>query len=244
MNENDQDLATDTPAEADHHPLGASIKTYLITGLVILLPLALTITIFSFFFNLLTEPFVGIVRAVFGRYNLLDKGFLFLSAEDLQNYVSKLIIILFLFAFTVSLGYVTRWFFINYLIRFWDRILARIPIISSIYKTCQDIIHTIFRSSANSFKQVVMVPFPAAHTLSIALITNDKLPKIQKDGEEYTAVFVPTTPNPTSGFLVMYKKSDLIYLDMKVDEAMKFILSCGAVAPHFNKGIPVNVANK
>ena len=244
MGEEEKNFPEGTAPELIPHPTGGSIKSYLITGLVILLPLALTIAIFSFVFNLLTEPFVGIVRAVFGQYNLLHKGFLFLSAEDLQNYVSKLIIIIFLFAFTVSLGYVTRWFFINYLIRFWEKILARIPIISSIYKTSQDIINTIFRSTANSFKQVVMVPFPGEHTLSIALVTNDNLPRIEKEGEEYIAVFVPTTPNPTSGFLVMYKKSDLIYLDMKVDEAMKFILSCGAVAPQFNKGKFINVANK
>lgn len=244
MADDNQDYPTATSTELIPHPTGGTIKSYLITGMVILLPLALTLAIFTFVFNLLTEPFVGIVKSVFGQSNILEKGFLFLTAEDLQRYVSKLIILLFLFAFTVSLGYVTRWFFFNYLIRFWERILARIPIISTIYKTSQDIINTIFRSATNSFKQVVLVPFPGPQTLSIALVTNDKLPKIEKDGEDYIAVFVPTTPNPTTGFLVMYKKSQLIYLDMKVDEAMKFILSCGAVSPNINQGNPSDVANK
>lgn len=244
MDEPLPDTTADTQRKHWRHALGGSIKTYLITGLVILLPLALTVAIFSFVFNLLTEPFVGIVRALFGRYNLFEKGFLFLSAEDVQNYIGKLVILGLLFAFTVSLGYVTRWFFINYLIRFWEKVLARIPIISSIYRTSQDIINTIFRSSTNSFKQVVMVPFPSQQALSIGLVTNDKLPRQNNDLEELIAVFVPTTPNPTSGFLVMFRKSDLIYLDMKVDEAMKFILSCGAVAPVFSKGTTTNVAKK
>lgn len=232
---------TEPQAEQKHVHAGGSIKGYLITGLVILLPLALTIAIFSFVFNLLTEPFVGIVRAIFNKYNILDQGFLFLSAEDVQNYVSKIIILGLLFAFTVTLGYVTRWFFINYLIRFWERVLARIPIIRGIYKTCQDVINTLFRSSANSFKQVVMVPFPGAHTMSIGLVTNDRLPRLHTEDEERIAVFVPTTPNPTSGFLVMFKKKDVIYLDMKVDDSMKFILSCGAVAPQFKPGNIQNV---
>ena len=96
----------------------------------------------------------------------------------------------------------------------------------------------MFGSSSNSFKQVVMVPFPGEKTYSIGLVTRENLPglpKAQNPKETLVAVFVPTTPNPTSGFLMMYKQSDLVYLDMKVEDAFKYVISCGVIATPFNE---------
>lgn len=203
------------------------MKKYFITGLVILLPLALTLAIVIFLFNLLTQPFAGIVQSIFNHYNLFQNGFLFLKQEQVQLYISQLTILLFLFFFTVTLGIITRWFFIHYIIRFSEQLFQRIPFISSIYNASKDVIKTIFAGKNNSFKQVVMVRFPNAQTYSMGLVTREDLPVI--NGETLTAVFVPTTPNPTSGFLVMFKKSDLIYLNMKVEDAFKYIISCGVI---------------
>jgi uncharacterized membrane protein len=208
---------------------GIKIKAYFITGLVILLPLALTLAIVIFLFNSLTEPFVDIVKSILGHYNLLDSGFLFLSAAQVQKLFSQLIILLLLFFFTVSLGLIARWFFFHYIVRFWEKILAKIPFIRGVYKTCQDIIQTLFASSSNSFKQVVMVPFPSKDALAIGLLTNDNLVGLTSEKETYVAVFVPTTPNPTSGFLMMFKEEDLIYLDIKTEDAFKYIISCGVL---------------
>lgn len=213
---------------------GSKIKAYFITGMVILLPLALTLAIVIFLFNLLTEPFVGIVKSVLGHYNLLQSGFLFLSSDQIQKLFSQLIILVLLFFFTVSLGLVARWFFFHYLVRFWERMLAKIPFISSVYKTCQDIIQTLFASSSNSFKQVVMVPFPSPDTMAIGLVTNENIPAIDKEKEPLIAVFVPTTPNPTSGFLMMFREEDLVYLDMKVEDALKYVISCGVINTPLN----------
>jgi len=206
------------------------LKKYFITGLVILLPLALTLAIIAFFVNLLTEPFVGVVKSVLGYYDLIESNFLFLSADQVQKYVSQLIILAMLFFVTVGLGVLARWFLFHYIIKFWEYAIHRIPFISSVYKTCQDVIHTIFTSNTSSFKQVVLVPFPSEESLAIGLLTRDGLPALGKHSKPLVAVFVPTTPNPTSGFLMMFREEDLVYIDMKVEEALKYVISCGVIA--------------
>lgn len=212
------------------------MKKYLITGLVILLPLALTIILVTFIFNLLTTPFVGIVEGVLNYFGLFSSGFWIFSADEMKLAVSKFVILLFLFFFTVTLGALARWFLIRYLLKVWDFILHRIPFISTIYKISQDVIKTIFASDTNSFKQVVMVPFPHADSYSLGLVTRDDLPPLHNpSGAPLVAVFVPTTPNPTSGFLIAYEEKDLIYLDIKIEDAFKCILSCGVLLPAFNR---------
>lgn len=206
------------------------MKRYFITGLVFLLPLAVTLAVVMFILNFFTGPFVGIVQNIFHNYDLLDSGFLFLSAEQTQIFVARILVIILLFFFTVLLGMLTRWFFINYLIRLGDYILHRIPFVSSVYKTSQDIIRTVFAGSTNSFKKVVLVPFPNPASYCIGLVTQEQVFPLTKDQEKpYVAVFIPTTPNPTSGFLMMFDPDNVVYLDMSVEEAFKYIISCGVI---------------
>lgn len=211
------------------------LKKYFITGLVILLPLALTIAIVVFLFNFLTEPFAGIITAIFSHYHLFQNGIFFLSAVQVQQYISQFIALLFLFSFTVFLGFLARWFFIHYLVNIWEKLFHRIPLINTVYKTCNDVIKTIFTSKTKSFKQVVMVRFPNPETYSIGLVTRENLPSFNNPNEKLVAVFVPTTPNPTSGFLVIYSASELIYLDMKVEDAFKYVISCGVITAPFQE---------
>lgn len=210
------------------------MKKYFLTGLVILLPLALTIVVVSFIFNLLTDPFVGIFRGVLAHFDLLEKSFLFWTPEQLQNYASKLLILVLLFFITIGLGALARWFFFRYFLGLWNYILHRIPIVRTIYKTFQDAISTLFNTQTNSFKQVVMVPFPNPLSYTIGLVTRDNLPDIKNTGSKnLVAVFVPTAPNPTSGFLMIFKEEEIVYLDMKVEDAFKYIISCGVILTPF-----------
>lgn len=212
------------------------MKKYFITGLVILLPVTLTLLVVFYIFNLLTEPFLEITRSILDRSGLIEKNFLFLSAHQVQTVVSKILILAFLFLFTVLLGAIARWFFIYYLIRMWEYMIHRIPFVSPIYKACQDVIKTIFASKSSAFKQVVMVPFPNKETLTIGLLTREGLPGMEAVvGGESVVVFVPTTPNPTSGFLVVLKKSDVVPLEMKVEDALKYVISCGVVMVPFKR---------
>lgn len=218
------------------------MKKYFITGLVILLPLALTIAIIVFLINFLTEPFVGMVSSLVIKLGIANKSFLFLSPEQILQYSSKLLILITLFIATVILGMLARWFFINALLKLGDKILLRIPLVNTVYKTTQEIIKTLFASDKNSFKQVVMVPFPRSDIYVLGLIARESPPVCrEKVGEELISVLVPTTPNPTTGFLLMYRKEDLIFVDMKPEEAIKYIISCGMIVPPSSTPTPMPI---
>jgi uncharacterized membrane protein len=220
------------------------MKKFFITGLVILLPVALTLIIVAFIFNLLTNPLLSVVKGLFEYYHLFDKGFLFLSSSQVQNAVAKILILVGLIGFTIILGFIARWFFFNSLLRFADYIVKQIPLVRSIYKTSQDVIKTIFTSDNKSFKQVVLVKFPNADTYAVGLVTRESIPSFTNTSHsDMVAVFVPTTPNPTSGFLIFFKTEDLIYLDMKVEEAFKYVISCGTILPTF-QSMPIKREEK
>jgi uncharacterized membrane protein len=208
------------------------MKKFFITGLVILLPLAVTIAVVVFVVNFLTKPFIGFVSQFLSQTALKEIGFLFLSPEQVLIYGTKFTILIGLFLFTLILGLIARWFFFKTLIKLSDAIIHRIPLVNKVYKTTQEIIRTLFASDKNSFKQVVMAPFPDKSTYSLGLVSRDS-PKTCQDASNAAliSVFVPTTPNPTTGFLLMFKKEDLIFIDMKTEDAVKYIVSCGVIIP-------------
>ena len=208
------------------------MKKYFVTGLVILLPLVLTVAILAFVVNLLTKPFVGFVEGFLAKFNIINKGFLFLSPEQVIHYGSQILILIAIFFATVLIGMIARWFFLKTLIQYGDRLLHRIPVVNKIYKTTQEIIRTLFASDKKSFRQVVMVPFPHSNSYTLGLVSRES-PKICEQGVgcELFSVLIPTTPNPTTGFLIMCKKADLIFLDISVEDAIKYIVSCGVIIP-------------
>ena len=208
------------------------MKKYFITGLVILLPLVITIAVIVFLVNFFTKPFVGAVSSILSHFHFINKGFLFLNPEQAVRYVSQFLILIALFVVTIGLGMITRWLFINSIFRLCDKILHRVPIVNTVYKTTQEIIKTLFVSDKNSFKQVVMVPFPRPDIYVLGLISRESPACCSATvKEELISVLVPTTPNPTTGFLLMFKKEDLIYVDMKPEDAIKYIVSCGVIIP-------------
>lgn len=208
------------------------MKKYFITGLVILLPLTLTILIVAFVVNFLTKPFMGLVIKILSQTKIQQIHTHLLSSDQLIRYGSQIIILIALVLFTILLGIFARWFIFNALIRLSDKILHRIPLVNKVYKTTQEIVKTLFITDKNSFKQVVMVPFPRDGLYSLGLVSR-KSPDtcIEAAKKELISVFVPTTPNPTTGFLLLFKQEDLIYLDMKTEDAIKYIVSCGVIVP-------------
>jgi uncharacterized membrane protein len=209
------------------------MKKYFITGLVFLLPLVVTIAVLIFLVNLLTKPFIGVVSTMLTQFHIINKGFLFLTPEQVLRYSSQLVILIVLFFFTVLLGIITRWVVVHYFFRLGDRVLHRIPLVNTVYKTTQDIIKTLFVSDKNTFKQVVMVPFPRKDIYVLGLLVRESpgVCSSASGGDQLISVLVPTTPNPTTGFLLMVKKEDLIIVDMKPEEAIKYIVSCGVIIP-------------
>lgn len=204
------------------------MKRYFLTGLATLLPLAITIYVIEFLANLLTRPFLGVVIHI-----LRKLGFLEIVPLGVARFISQILILVVIFGFIILLGAIARWFFIKTLIWIGDGILRKIPFLNKVYKTTKDITEILFASQKKSFKQVVMVRFPHKRCYSLGLIASEAPDTIDKNtSEEFVSVFLPTTPNPTTGFLVLCPKSDLILLDMKADEAIKYVLSCGVIQPH------------
>lgn len=201
------------------------MKKYFISGLVILLPVTLTVWFLHFVVNLLTKPFVGLVLKIFPASALK-------LHPQLLKYGSQIIILVGLFLLTLILGFFARWFIFNALVKLSDKILHKIPLINKVYKTTQDLVKTIFVTDKNSFKQVVMVPFPYKGLYSIGFVSR-KAPDTCSEAinNQLYSVFIPTTPNPTTGFIILFKKEDLIFLEMKPEDGIKYIVSCGVIIP-------------
>lgn len=201
------------------------MKKHFITGLVILLPIAVTVALVFFIINFFTHPFVGVIE------QFLEKHAWYVKYYRPIHFALQIILIFVLFFFTVLLGFLARVVVFKSVLSLYDYILHRIPIIKTVYKTSQQVIKTIFGSTSQSFKQVVMVKFPSEGAYCIGLISSQAPSVCTKTlGSSLVTVFVPTTPNPTSGFLMMYREEEVIYLDMKVEDAFKYIISCGVIS--------------
>ena len=204
------------------------MRKYFITGLILLLPLALTLMILFFIINLLTRPFIGIVSQVMRHFGLFENGFLFLNTEQMQLIVGEIFILVVIFFSVVLLGVFTSWIFAHYVIRFGESVLNRIPFVRVIYKTFQDVTKTVFTNKTSAFKKVVLAPYPSKNSYTVGFITQENISSFDPT-QELVAVFIPTTPNPTSGFLMMFPPKDLVHLDMSIEDAFKYIVSCGVV---------------
>lgn len=200
------------------------IKKHLVTGFILLLPLVLTYWIISFLIDLLTDPFLDLTQQLLELMGFRKGGtFLFLPGEFVLSFLSKLLIIVFLLLAITFVGAVARYLFFRSFLKIGDTLLRKIPIISSVYKTSHELITTIF-SEHRAFTQVVLVPYPHASARAIGLLTRSE-PIL----DDRVSVFIPTTPNPTSGYLILFKKEDIQQTEMKVDEALRIIVSCGVL---------------
>ncbi|NGX54538.1 MAG: hypothetical protein KR126chlam2_00151 [Chlamydiae bacterium] len=201
------------------------MKKYFVTGLVILLPLAITLGIAVFIVNFLTRPFVGFIEQFLVIYPWYAKY------QGPIHFFLQIFLLIGLFLFTALLGFLARMIVFRSVLNLYDFIMHRIPIIKTVYKATQQVLKTIFGSSSRTFKQVVMVPFPVKGAYAIGLVSSPA-PKLCETtvNKKLISVFVPTTPNPTSGYLMMYQEEEVVYLDMKIEDAFKYIISCGVIS--------------
>jgi uncharacterized membrane protein len=118
----------------------------------------------------------------------------------------------------------------------WESLMHRIPVVRSIYSAAKNFAEMVFSDSSQSFKNVLLIQYPREGLYSLAFQTSTELGEVQgRTGEEVVCCFVPTTPNPTSGFIIIVPKKDITVLDMEVDEALKMIISLGVVIPTWRK---------
>ena len=194
------------------------MRKYFITGLLILVPLAITLWVLNLVIGTLDQSLL-LVPKRFRPDSLF--GF------DLPGLGTILtIVIVFL------TGLLTNNLVGNYVVRMWEKLLQRIPIVNSLYSSVKQVSDTLFSSSGNAFRKAVLIPYPHQNSWTIAFLTGvpggDVANHLVGD---YVSVYVPTTPNPTSGFFLMMKRSEVVELDMSVDAALKYIVSMGVVAP-------------
>ncbi len=202
------------------------MKRYLIAGLLVWLPLAVTIWVLQAVLGLLDGVFLWLLS---GSQIVLPVG-AHASIQFLRT-VPGLGVIVMLLGLLLTGVFATN-IFGQWWLRQGHRLLNKIPIVKSIYSSVKQVSDTLFSSSGNAFRQAVLVEYPRHGSWTIAFVTG------KPGGEaghhlrgEYLSVYVPTTPNPTSGFFLMVPQSEVINLSMSVDEALKYVISMGVVAP-------------
>jgi uncharacterized membrane protein len=194
------------------------LRKYFITGLLILVPLAIT---------------VWVIRSVIG---VMDQSLLLLPVEWrpealIGHHIPGVGTILTLLIILVT-GILARNYIGNYVLGGWEAILNRIPIVNSIYSSVKQVSDTLFSSDGNAFRTAVLVQYPRPGIWTIAFVTGSPAAEVQQHLQgEFVNIYVPTTPNPTSGFFLMVNKAEVIELTMGVDVALKHIVSMGVVAP-------------
>lgn len=208
------------------------MKKYFLTGLALFLPVILTLAIVAFFVNLLTDPFINAIEGIINYYQLDGNKIDYLSKNVTLILMIRICILIFVFSFIILVGYLTSTFFLYSIIKRMEEFIQRIPVVNKVYKALQEVIHNLFSTSKTSFKQVVLVPYPNDKTLSIGFVTSEFASLSSADIlKNKIAVFVPGTPNPTFGFILIYSKDQITFIDMKVEEAFKLLISCGIMLP-------------
>ncbi len=192
------------------------LKTIFTTGFLTILPLAVTIYVFYVIFNFLENLVGGLIESVF-NFHIPGIGF-----------VSGLLLIL-------LIGFIASNIIGNRLINFFDQIFQRVPITRGIYTSAKQIIDAFTLQGKNAFQQVVLLEYPRKGLYVIGFVTGQSRGEIQeRTAEETLNIFVPTTPNPTSGMLILAPKHEVTELKMTVEEGMKVIISGGLFSPADN----------
>ena len=201
-----------------HSVRGQLIKRYFITGLLIWVPLVITGWVLSMIVSTLDQSLRLLPEAMHPQRLF---GFAVPGAGALLTLLMILLT-----------GLLAANFIGQKLVVWWERLLARIPVVNSVYNSVKQVSDTLFSPNGNAFRKALLVRYPHQDSWTIAFLTGapggDIVNHLRGD---YVSVYVPTTPNPTSGFFLMMAAKDVVELDMTVDEALKYIISMGVVAP-------------
>jgi uncharacterized membrane protein len=214
----------------------AGLRTSFITGIIVIAPVGLTVWLLwtmagwvdGFVFPFIPEAYApeNISNTLFGIE---------------QNINVRGLGIVFFILFTTFVGWVAKGVFGRILIRWGESIVDQMPVIRSIYSGLKQIAETVFTQQERSFEQACMIEYPRRGIWAVGFITSEAKGEIQNmmndDQDKLISVFVPTTPNPTSGFLLFFKESEIHVLDMSVEDAAKLVISAGLVYPQ-NKPTP------
>jgi len=208
----------DAPPRGPLSRLKHFIKTNLLAGILFLTPILATFFFLRFLFNwmdailkFLPEP---------------------LRPENILPFKIPGLGLFMLFATVVLTGFLVRNYLGRKIVRVWDRIIDNIPLVNKLYQAVKQLVETIFNCSPHDFQRVVLVEFPKEGSYALGFVTGLATGETQrKTSEDVLNVFVPTTPNPTSGFFLMIPKKSVIYMEMGVEDAFKLLVSGGIISP-------------
>ena len=198
------------------------LRRYVIAGLLVWLPLALTFWLLSFA--------VGIMDGWLDRvFALLPPSY---HPDELLGISIPGLGVIFTLLLLITTGVFAANIVGRAFVRGWESLLDRIPVVRPVYSAIKSFAELVFSDKSESFKKVLLIQYPRRGLYSLAFQTSSELGEVQgRSGEDVVCTFVPTTPNPTSGFIIIVPKKDIIELDMEVDEALKMIISLGVVVP-------------
>lgn len=204
-----------------------SLRSYLLAGLIAWLPILITIGVLRFIIDLLDNTLALVPKA-------------YQPEQLIGHYIPGFGVILSLILLILT-GMIATNYFGQRLFEWGESLLSKIPLVRSIYKTVKQVIHAVVSTNSEAFRKVVLIEYPRKGLWSIAFQTGSANTKINsKIKDEMVSVFIPTTPNPTSGFLIILPKGDVVELDMSIDEALKFIISLGVMPPIQKAAFDVN----
>ncbi len=198
------------------------LRRYLVAGLLVWIPLGVTIFILKVLIGLMDRTLLLIPQ----QYR---------PEEWLGFSVPGLGLILTLLVLLVT-GLLAANIVGRSMVGLWESLLDRIPVVRSVYSAAKNFTEIVFSDSGQSFKKVLLIEYPRKGIYSLAFQTATNLGEVQgRMGEQMVCTFVPTTPNPTSGYIIIVPKKDIIELDMEIDEALKMIISLGVIIPTWGK---------
>ena len=204
------------------------MKKLFFSGLTLLLPFAITLFIAIYLVELVTNPFHESVYHFLNQYESFRQPLLFFSSAQTLSLISTLVILAVLIFLCLLIGFIGHLFYEHTLFLLGDRLMRRIPYIRKVYKATHEGVNTFLHSKNNLFSQVVLVPFPGKQGLGIGLIQK---PSAEDKSSQKVLVFIPGAPNATFALMLYYKLEELIPLNLTVEEAFKWIISCGTAFP-------------
>lgn len=194
------------------------MKKYFLTGLLVLVPTLITLWVLTTLIQTLDQSIL-----------LLPEGWRPKSffGHELPGFGALLTLVVILVT-----GMVATNIFGQRIIAFWEGLFTRVPVVKSVYTSVKQVSDTVFSDKGNAFRQAVLVQYPRQGAWTIAFVTGEPSGEVEAHiPQGCISVYVPTTPNPTSGFFLMMPKEDVVTLNMSVDQALKYIISMGVVAP-------------
>ena len=230
------------PAGNEHHDkpkrsVWLRLRNYFITGIIVVAPITLTLYLISFVVTLIDQNIMPLVPE---RYS---------PATYLPFAVPGIGVLIIVITLTL-VGWLTTGLIGRTVVRYGENLLDRMPIVRSIYSALKQIFETVFHQSSRAFRDVVLIPYPREGCWAIGFATGTMKGEVQNvTTDEVVNVFLPTTPNPTSGFLLFLPRKDVIFLEMTVEQGIKLVISGGVVTPEMTKGrtrekVPVSPGGK